>query len=53
MRAERFWRGVAVSEGLALGRVLRLHGGESQNIYRATLEKLDKALREHDGKPAS
>ncbi len=38
-RAEQFWRGVTVSEGLALGRVLRLHGGATQNVYRATLEK--------------
>src|ERR1043166_171178 len=40
-RAERFWRGVSVSEGLAYGRVLRLHGGTPQNIYRATLDKKD------------
>jgi phosphotransferase system enzyme I (PtsI) len=41
IRAERFWRGVAVSEGLAVGRVLRLHGGTPQNIYRATLDRQD------------
>jgi phosphotransferase system enzyme I (PtsI) len=40
-RAERFWRGVAVSEGLAAGRVLRLRGGTPQSIYRATLERSD------------
>ena len=32
---EQFWRGVAVSEGLALGHVLRLHGGAAQSIYLA------------------
>jgi phosphotransferase system enzyme I (PtsI) len=35
------WRGVAVSEGLALGRVLRIHTGGRQNIYRAALEADD------------
>ena len=35
------WRGVAVSEGLATGRVLRIHTGGRQNIYRATLEADD------------
>lgn len=35
------WRGVAVSEGLAMGRVLRIHTGGRQNIYRATLEADD------------
>jgi phosphotransferase system enzyme I (PtsI) len=40
-RTERFWRGVAVSEGLAAGRVLRLHGGQPQSVYRATLERAD------------
>ncbi len=40
-RVEQFWRGVTVSEGLALGRVLRLHGGGTQSVYRATLGKRD------------
>jgi len=31
------WRGVAVSEGVAAGRVLRIHTGGRGNIYRATL----------------
>jgi phosphotransferase system enzyme I (PtsI) len=35
------WRGVAVSEGLATGRVLRIHTGGRQNVYRATLEAED------------
>jgi phosphotransferase system enzyme I (PtsI) len=35
------WRGVAVSEGVAIGRVLRIHTGGRQNIYRATLEADD------------
>lgn len=34
---EKRWRGVAVSEGLAVGRVLRIHSGGRQHIYRATL----------------
>ena len=42
-RAERFWRGVAVSEGLAVGRVLRLRDGAPQSIYRATLDRKDVA----------
>jgi phosphotransferase system enzyme I (PtsI) len=39
--AEQFWRGVAVSEGLAVGRVLRLREGAPQSIYRATLDRKD------------
>jgi phosphotransferase system enzyme I (PtsI) len=35
------WRGVAVSEGLVTGRVLRIHTGGRQNIYRATLDTDD------------
>ena len=37
-RAERRWRGVGVSEGVALGRVLRVHTGGRQNVYRAALQ---------------
>ncbi|MCA1632661.1 MAG: phosphoenolpyruvate--protein phosphotransferase [Acidobacteria bacterium] len=37
-REER-WRGVAVSEGLAAGRVLRIHSGGRHNIYRVALEE--------------
>ncbi len=40
-RAEQFWRGVTVAEGLAQGRVLRLHGGATKSVYRATLAKSD------------
>ncbi|MDQ1592269.1 MAG: phosphoenolpyruvate-protein phosphotransferase system enzyme [Pyrinomonadaceae bacterium] len=35
------WRGVAVSEGVAAGRVLRIHTGGRGNIYRATLDPDD------------
>jgi len=35
------WRGVAVSEGVAVGRVLRIHTGGRGNIFRATLEADD------------
>lgn len=37
-RREERWRGTAVSDGVASGRVLRLHGGGRHNIYRVTLE---------------
>ena len=40
-KRELRWRGVAVSEGLATGRVLRVHTGARHNIYRATLEADD------------
>jgi phosphotransferase system enzyme I (PtsI) len=41
-RREKFWRGVGVSDGAAVGRVLRVRGGaERQNVYRATLEAAD------------
>lgn len=37
-RTEQRWRGVSVSDGLAVGRVLRLHGGTHHLIYRTTLD---------------
>ena len=40
-KREMRWRGVAVSEGVAAGRVLRVHTGARQNIYRETLEADD------------
>jgi phosphotransferase system enzyme I (PtsI) len=40
-KREARWRGVAVSEGVAAGRVLRIHTGGRGNIYRATLEPDD------------
>ncbi|MDT7604286.1 MAG: phosphoenolpyruvate-protein phosphotransferase system enzyme [Acidobacteriota bacterium] len=40
-RGERRWRGVGVSEGAAVGRVLRVHVGAERNVYRATLEAAD------------
>ncbi|MCA1628865.1 MAG: phosphoenolpyruvate--protein phosphotransferase [Acidobacteria bacterium] len=40
-RREKFWRGVGVSDGAAVGRVLRVGGAERQNVYRATLEAAD------------
>ncbi|HYO99685.1 MAG TPA: phosphoenolpyruvate--protein phosphotransferase [Pyrinomonadaceae bacterium] len=40
-KREMRWRGVAVSEGLAAGRVLRVHTGGRGNIYRATLNAED------------
>lgn len=38
-RRESLWRGVAVSEGVVTGRVLRVHVGGRQSVYRATLEE--------------
>jgi phosphoenolpyruvate-protein phosphotransferase (PTS system enzyme I) len=37
-RREARWRGTAVSDGVAVGRVLRIHDGGRHNIYRVTLE---------------
>jgi phosphotransferase system enzyme I (PtsI) len=37
-KRERRWRGVAVSDGVATGRVLRIHTGARHSIYRVTLE---------------
>ncbi|MDT7540930.1 MAG: phosphoenolpyruvate-protein phosphotransferase system enzyme [Acidobacteriota bacterium] len=41
VRGERRWQGVGVSDGAAVGRVLRVHGGAQENVYRATLEAAD------------
>lgn len=38
-REER-WHGLGVSDGIIVGRVLRIHSG-ARNIYRATLEEAD------------
>ncbi|MGB8507472.1 MAG: phosphoenolpyruvate--protein phosphotransferase [Pyrinomonadaceae bacterium] len=37
-KTERHWRGVAVSDGLAAGRVLRIHTGARHYIYRVTID---------------
>jgi phosphotransferase system enzyme I (PtsI) len=37
-RREQRWQGVAVSDGTAAGRVLRIHSGGHHNIYRVTLD---------------
>ncbi len=37
-KREERWHGVAVSEGAAAGRVLRIHSGGRHNIYRVSLE---------------
>lgn len=39
-RSEKTWRGLGVSEGVAVGRVLRIHTGTRQ-IFRATLDETD------------
>ncbi|HEV2883195.1 MAG TPA: phosphoenolpyruvate--protein phosphotransferase [Pyrinomonadaceae bacterium] len=41
VKREMRWRGVAVSEGVRAGRVLRIHTGGRGNIYRATLDPGD------------
>lgn len=38
---EERWKGVAVSEGIGVGRVLRVHNGARQHIYKATLDESD------------
>lgn len=46
-RSERRWRGVAVSEGIAVGRVLRIHsGGLPASVFRATLDDEGQITRE-------
>jgi phosphotransferase system enzyme I (PtsI) len=37
-RREQRWQGVAVSDGVVTGRVLRIHSGGRHSIYRVTLE---------------
>jgi len=36
-KREVVWRGVSVAEGAAAGRVLRVHGGAREQVFRATL----------------
>ncbi|HEY0079927.1 MAG TPA: phosphoenolpyruvate--protein phosphotransferase [Pyrinomonadaceae bacterium] len=36
---ERRWRGIVVSEGVVVGRVLRIHNGAGGRVYRATLDE--------------
>ena len=37
-KREKRWRGVAVSDGVAAGRVLRVHSGARHSIYRVALD---------------
>nr|MDQ3805023.1 hypothetical protein [Acidobacteriota bacterium] len=48
-RREEHWRGTAVSDGVAAGRVLRVHSGGRHNIYRVTLEapEVERELRRY------
>ncbi|HEV3471359.1 MAG TPA: phosphoenolpyruvate--protein phosphotransferase [Pyrinomonadaceae bacterium] len=48
-RREERWRGTAVSEGVAAGRVLRVHSGGRHNIYRVPLEvsEVERELRRY------
>ncbi len=45
-RAEVRWKGLGVSEGIAIGRVLRMHNG-ANHVYRSriALEEIDRELR--------
>ncbi|HVF55195.1 MAG TPA: phosphoenolpyruvate--protein phosphotransferase [Pyrinomonadaceae bacterium] len=38
-KREERWRGIAVSDGAARGRVLRIHEGARHHIYRVTLDE--------------
>ncbi|HEX8284529.1 MAG TPA: phosphoenolpyruvate--protein phosphotransferase [Pyrinomonadaceae bacterium] len=40
-KSERRWRGIAVSDGAASGRVLRIHSGGRHTIYRVSVEAGD------------
>lgn len=40
-KRERRWLGVAVSEGAAVGRVMRVHGGAPAQVYHATVDASD------------
>jgi phosphoenolpyruvate-protein phosphotransferase (PTS system enzyme I) len=46
-RREERWRGTSVSDGVAAGRVLRVHSDARQNIYRVTLDpqELEREVR--------
>ena len=48
-RREERWRGTAVSDGVAAGRVLRVHGGGRHHIYRVTLDptEVERELRRY------
>ena len=40
-KREQQWRGVAVSEGSAVGRVMRVYGGAPAQVYRAAVDATD------------
>jgi phosphotransferase system enzyme I (PtsI) len=46
-RKEERWRGKSVSDGVAAGRVLRIHSGVREDIYRVTLapEDIEREIR--------
>ncbi|HEX8352711.1 MAG TPA: phosphoenolpyruvate-utilizing N-terminal domain-containing protein, partial [Pyrinomonadaceae bacterium] len=48
-RREQRWRGIAVSDGAAAGRVLRIHSGGRHNIYRVSVEpsELEREVRRY------
>ncbi len=48
-RSEQRWHGIAVSDGAAAGRVLRLHSGGRHNIYRVSLDagELEREVRRY------
>ena len=40
-RREQRWQGIAVSDGVAAGRVLRIHSGGRHSIFRVTLDSVE------------
>jgi phosphotransferase system enzyme I (PtsI) len=48
-RRERRWRGIAVSDGAAAGRVLRIHSGGRHSIFRVSLDapELEREVRRY------
>ena len=46
-KSEQRWQGIAVSDGAAAGRVLRIHSGGRHSIYRVTLDpaELEREVR--------
>ncbi|MET0623407.1 MAG: phosphoenolpyruvate--protein phosphotransferase [Pyrinomonadaceae bacterium] len=48
-KTEQSWRGIAVSDGTATGRVLRIHSGGRHSIYRVSIDaaELEREVRRY------
>ncbi|HEY0172556.1 MAG TPA: phosphoenolpyruvate--protein phosphotransferase [Pyrinomonadaceae bacterium] len=48
-KTEQRWRGIAVSDGTATGRVLRIHSGGRHSIYRVSIDasELEREVRRY------